>query len=147
MKKLLLILLCVPMIGISQSWNLVANFIGDGRHHPITFGNDYYGFVLSGSYLDDVYKYDKSNNTWSQLQDIPFTGRGYSYGVAINNKAYMGFGSTSNGLYPTDWWEYDMNNDAWNQKSNFPGDGREHPAMVVVNNKIYMGCGGDNNGN
>jgi N-acetylneuraminic acid mutarotase len=130
-----------------QLWNQVSNFTGDGRHHPITFGNDDYGFVISGSYLDNVYKYDKSNNTWLQLQDIPFTGRGYSYGVAVNNKAYMGFGSTSSGLYPTDWWEYDMDNDLWNQKSDFPGDGRQHPAMVAVNNKIYMGCGGNDNGN
>ena len=84
---------------------------------------------------------------WVQLQDIPFTGRGYSYGVAVGNKAYIGFGSTSNGQYPVDWWEYDMDNDVWNQKSNFPGDGRQHPAMVAVNNKIYMGCGGNGNGN
>ena len=45
------------------------------RHHPITFGNDEYGFVISGSYLDDVYKYDKANDLWVQLQDIPFTWR------------------------------------------------------------------------
>ena len=147
MKKILLYLIIFPLFGFSQTWNQVSNFISDGRHHPITFGNDDYGFVISGSYLDDVYKYDQSNDTWIQLQDIPFTGRGYSYGVTINNKAYVGFGSTSNGQYPTDWWEYDMDNDVWNQKSNFPGDGREHPAMISVNNKIYMGCGGNNNGN
>ena len=148
MKNLLsLLLILLPLFACCQVWNQESNFIGDGRHHPITFANDNYGFVISGSYLDDVYRYDKLNDTWSQLQDIPFTGRGYSYGVAVANKAYMGFGSTSNGLYPTDWWEYDMNNDVWSQKSNFPGDGRQHPAMVVVNNKIYMGCGGNDNGN
>jgi len=146
-NSLILLLIISPLFGFCQFWDQVSNFIADGRHHPITFGNDDYGFVISGSYLDDVYKYDKSNDIWLQLQDIPFTGRGYSYGVAVNNKAYMGFGSTSTGLYPTDWWEYDMDNDVWNQKSDFPGDGREHPAMVVVNNKIYMGCGGNDNGN
>ena len=40
-----------------------SNFIGDGRHHPITFSNDNYGFVVSGSYLNDVFKYDKINDT------------------------------------------------------------------------------------
>jgi len=148
MKKLLKIVLIIfPLFGFCQAWNQSSNFPGDGRHHPITFGNDEYGFVISGSYLDDVYKYDKANDLWVQLQDIPFTGRGYSYGVAVGNKAYIGFGSTSNGQYPVDWWEYDMDNDVWNQKSNFPGDGRQHPAMVAVNNKIYMGCGGNGNGN
>ena len=148
MKKLLKIILIIfPLFGFCQTWNQLSNFSGDGRHHPITFGNDEYGFVISGSYLDDVYKYDKANDLWVQLQDIPFSGRGYSYGVAVGNKAYIGFGSTSNGQYPVDWWEYDMANDVWNQKSNFPGDGRQHPAMIVVNNKIYMGCGGNGNGN
>ena len=148
MKKLLKIVLIIfPLFGFCQTWNQLSNFSGDVRHHPITFGNDEYGFVISGSYLDDVYKYDKANDSWVQLQDIPFSGRGYSYGVAVGNKAYIGFGSTSNGQYPVDWWEYDMDNDVWNQKSNFPGDGRQHPAMIVVNNKIYMGCGGNGNGN
>ena len=147
MKKILFLLMMYPLFGISQSWNQVSNFIEDGRHHPITFSNDNYGFVVCGSYTNDVFKYDKLNDTWSQLQDFPAVGRGYSYGVTVGNKAYMGLGSTSNGLYPTDWWEYDMDNDTWIQKSDFPGDGRNHPAMIVVNNKIYMGCGSNDNGN
>ena len=90
---------------------------------------------------------DKSTDTWTQLQDFPSSGRGYAYGVAINNLAYLGFGSTANGQYPTDWWQYDMLNDNWSQLANFPGDGRNHPAMVAVNEKIYMGCGSNSNGN
>ena len=147
MKKLLFILMILPILGISQSWNQVSNFIEDGRHHPITFANDNYGFVVCGSYTNDVFKYDKLNDSWSQLQDFPAAGRGYSYGVTVGNKAYMGLGSTSNGLYPNDWWEYNMDNDSWTQKSSLPTDGRNHPAMIAINNKIYMGCGSNDNGN
>ena len=147
MKKLFFLLMIFPLFGTSQNWNQVTNFIAVGRHHPITFSNNNYGFVVSGSFLNDIYKYDKSNDTWNQLQNIPFSGRGYAYGVSLGNMAYMGFGSTASGLLPTDWWEYDMDNDIWNQKAEFPGDGRRHPAMVVVNNKIYMGCGSNNSGN
>lgn len=136
-----------PIVGTSQSWNQVSNFIEDGRHHPITFANDNYGFVVCGSYTNDVFKYDKLNDSWSQLQDFPAAGRGYSYGVTVGNKAYMGLGSTSNGLYPNDWWEYNMDNDSWTQKSSLPTDGRNHPAMIAINNKIYMGCGSNDNGN
>ena len=147
MKKGLVVLLLFPTIILAQGWNQVSNFIGDGRHHPITFSNNDYGFVVSGSYLNDVFKYDKLNDTWSQMQNFPAAGRGYSYAVSVGDKAYMGLGSTSTGLYPNDWWEYDMNNDTWIQLQNFPGDGRNHPAMVVVNNKIYMGCGSNDFGN
>ena len=147
MKKLLLLFVFIPFLSTSQVWDQVSSFIDDGRHHPITFGNDEFGFVISGSFMDEVYKYDKLNDIWIQMQNIPFSGRGYSYGVSIANKAYMGFGTTSNNTFPTDWWEYDMNNDSWIQLANFPGDGRQHPAMIVVNNNIYMGCGGNGNGN
>ena len=147
MKKLLFTLIIFPIFGTSQSWNQVSNFIEDGKHHPITFANDNYGFVVCGSYTNDVFKYDKLNDSWSQLQDFPAAGRGYSYGVTVGNKAYMGLGSTSNGLYPNDWWEYDMDNDSWAQKSSLPTDGRNHPAMIAINNKIYMGCGSNDNGN
>ena len=147
MKKLLFILIMFPIVGTSQSWNQVSNFIEDGKHHPITFANDNYGFVVCGSYTNDVFKYDKLNDSWSQLQDFPAAGRGYSYGVTVGNKAYMGLGSTSNGLYPNDWWEYNMDNDSWTQKSSLPTDGRNHPAMIAINNKIYMGCGSNDNGN
>ena len=131
----------------AQVWEPVAAFPDAGRHHPITFSNDNYGFVVAGSYLNDVWKYDKQNDVWIEMQDFPASGRGYSYGVSIGDKAYMGLGSTDNGLYATDWWEYDMTQDLWVQKADFPGDGRNHPAMVVVGNNIYMGCGSNNNGN
>ena len=145
MNKALIIFIFFPLLIIGQNWQQAANFIGNGRHHPITFSNDNYGFVVSGSYMNDVFKYDKCNNSWTQLQDIPFTGRGYGYGLANSDKAYVGFGSTDNGSYPTDWWEYDMNNDSWTQKASFPGDGRNHPAMILVGNKIFVGCGSNAN--
>ena len=148
MKNLLLLaLITLPLVGFSQLWNQVSNFTGEGRHHPITFSNDNYGFVMSGSNLNDAHKYDKSNDTWTQLQNVPFSSRNYSYGVNIGDKAYMGFGYDLNGQFPTDWWQYDMNNDSWLQLANFPGSGRLHPAMIVVNNKIFVGCGNNSSGN
>ena len=53
MKKLLFILIMFPIVGTSQSWNQVSNFIEDGKHHPITFSNDNYGFVVCGSYTNE----------------------------------------------------------------------------------------------
>ena len=44
----------VPLAN-SQNWTQVSNFINEGRHHPITFSNDNYGFVVAGSYSNEVY--------------------------------------------------------------------------------------------
>jgi len=141
MKIIQLLLILIPYTITSQVWQNTANFTGDGRHHPITFSNDQFGYVVSGSYMNDVFKYDKISDTWTQLQNIPFSARGYCYGVSIGGIAFMGFGSTSNGAYPTDWWQFNMLTETWIELASFPGDGRNHPAMIVANENIYVGCG------
>jgi N-acetylneuraminic acid mutarotase len=141
MKIVQFLLILLPLTLTSQVWQNSASFPGSGRHHPITFSNDQFGYVISGSNLDDVFKYNKISDTWSQLPNIPFSARGYSYGVSIGNIAFMGFGIDLNNNYPTDWWQFDMLTETWTQLANFPGDGRAHPAMVVANENIYVGCG------
>ena len=59
-----------------QNWSFLGYYEGESRHHPITFSNDRYGFVIAGQngqgdYLDDVYKYDSQLNTWEQLNNFP----------------------------------------------------------------------------
>lgn len=147
MKKILIsILLLCPILFFAQNWIQNTTFPYAGVHHPITFSNSQYGYVVTGSNTDNVYRWEKATDSWVQLNSFPGGVRGYSYGVTYNEKAYMGLGSDLNG-YPNDWWEYDMTNDSWTQKANFPYSGRNHPAMVVVGDKIYMGCGSNNNGN
>ena len=125
----------------SQNWTNHDVFPYNGVHHPITFSNDSLAFVVAGSYTNNVYKYNKLTNLWTQLDDFPGGNRGYAYGVSIDNKAYLGFGSDEFGNFYNDLWEYDMINDIWVQLSSLPGPGRNHPAMVVAGNKIFMGCG------
>ena len=147
MKKIIFILNFIPILLVSQSWVQHSIFPFQGVHHPITFSYGQFGFVVAGSNTDHVYKYDENNGNWSQLSDFPGGGRGYAYGVAVGDKAYIGFGSDPNGMYPTDWWEYNMISDIWTQKANFPNIGRNHPAMVNVGDKIFIGCGSNNTGN
>jgi N-acetylneuraminic acid mutarotase len=147
MKKIIFILNFIPILLVSQSWVQHSIFPFQGVHHPITFSYGQFGFVVAGSNTDHVYKYDENNGNWSQLSDFPGGERGYAYGVAVGDKAYIGFGSDLNGMYPIDWWEYNMISDIWTQKANFPNIGRNHPAMVNVGDKIFIGCGSNNTGN
>ncbi|MDB4126408.1 hypothetical protein OAC83_01110 [Flavobacteriales bacterium] len=147
MKIIIFILNFIPILLFSQSWVQHSIFPFQGVHHPITFSYGQFGFVVAGSNTDHVYKYDENNGNWSQLSDFPGGERGYAYGVAVGDKAYIGFGSDLNGIYPIDWWEYNMISDIWTQKANFPNIGRNHPAMVNVGDKIFIGCGSNNTGN
>lgn len=135
----------------AQEWSVMPSYNGDSRHHPITFSNDTYGFVIAGQtgpgeYLEDVHRFDSQTNTWEQLANFPGGPRGFGYGVASGNKAYLGFGRNNEG-YTNDWWEYDMQNDIWTQLADFPSAGRIHPALVIVNESVYMGLGGNSFGN
>ena len=148
MKIMRFFFIClIPFYISGQNWEQVNSFPFPGVHHPITFSYEQYAFVITGSNTDNVYRYDNTLETWLQLSSFPGGERGFAYGLAVGDKAYMGFGSTPNGTYPTDWWEYDILNDIWNQKTDFPYIGRNHPAMTSVGDKIYVGCGSNDSGN
>ena len=144
MKKLLFFVL-ISYLSFSQDWTFLGYYDGVGRHHPITFSNDRYGYVIAGQnadgvYLSDVFRYDSQEGIWVQLSDFPGGPRGYSYGVSDGTYAYMGFGSNNSG-YLNDWWRYDLINDTWEELANFPYLGRDHPAMILCDDKIFVGMG------
>jgi N-acetylneuraminic acid mutarotase len=129
----------------AQSWSFASSYNGEGRHHPITFSNDRYGFVIAGQnefgeYLEDVHRYDSHTNSWEQLDNFPGGPRGFAYGVSNNQYAFVGFGSYGSS-FPVDWWRYDIENDEWNALADFPSGGRNHPALIITGDKIYMGLG------
>jgi N-acetylneuraminic acid mutarotase len=135
----------------AQTWTAVSSYNADSRHHPITFANDRYGFVIAGNsgfgeYLEDVHRYDSQTDTWEQLADFPGGPRGFSYAVSDGEFAYVGFGSYASS-FPTDWWRYDMTNNQWSSLADFPSGGRNHPALIIANDKIYMGLGSNSLGN
>ena len=75
MKKILLFLI-IPFLHFSQDWVFLGYYDGESRHHPVTFSNERYGFVIAGQngdgqYLDDVFKYDSEQQNWEQLESFP----------------------------------------------------------------------------
>lgn len=154
LKQLLIAFLLLAQCSLSaQAWVQKASlpFTAFGRHHPVTFAINGYGYVLGGTssqlaYLSDFYRYDPVANTWETLPSFPGPPRSYSYAVVYEGKAYMGFGfgPTSD---MSDMWEFDPETNIWTEKSLCPGDGRGHPAYVEVNGKVYVGLGGSSMGN
>jgi len=144
MKKLLF-LIFLPLLIFSQNWDFLGYYQAEERHHPVTFSNDRYGYILAGQnsdgeYLNDMLRYDSQDENWEQLSNFPGGDRGYAYGVSDGVHGYVGFGSNSS-EYPNDWWRYDMSNDLWEELASFPDIGRNHPAMILADNKIFVGMG------
>ncbi|MBK8229806.1 MAG: hypothetical protein IPK72_04285 [Candidatus Eisenbacteria bacterium] len=132
-------------------WTQVADLPGPGRHHPVTFVLDGYGYAATGttataSTSDDFYRYDPVANSWEVLPDFPGPDRSYAYGGAWGGKGYLGFGSATG--YLADLWEYDPVTAQWTQLASLPAVGRTHPAFVITDDgKIFVGMGGAQTGN
>ena len=72
-----------------------------------------------------VFYFSKAQD-WTQLADIPGSGRFWSSGFTIDNKIYAGTGRTGFSGSPTqDMWEYDIASDTWSQVADYPAGIRE----------------------
>lgn len=152
MKPFLIILLSfATLCAFSQEWTQKEAFIGEGRHHAVTFSFDSTAYLLTGSsvnnpYLKDMYRYNARTDEWDQIQDFPGSERSFSIGVTHDGKGYIGFGVNEGGPL-NDLWEFDPSNEEWRQLSTCTCLGRTHPALVAIDGKIFVGLGGSEIGN
>ena len=61
-------------------------------------------------YLNDLWEYDMSRNSWTQCADMPVAGRKAAVGFAVNGKGYITTGSVKDGSSSycvADTWEYE----------------------------------------
>lgn len=136
-----------------QPWSVIASSSNFpyGRERAITFnanGINYYGLgSVNNDYfglLNDFWKFNAADNTWSKLADYPFEASSACFGFAIGPKGYVGLGwNEVNPVFtePKKIWEYDINSNVWVQKSDFPGVGRFYPASFVINGEAFVGLG------
>jgi len=133
----------------AQGWDEIAD-MPSGKHHPVTFSLDGYGYAVTGwdeqiGPSDDFYRYDPGQDSWSILPDFPGVARSFAIGYTYENRGYFGFGATLNS-YLRDIWEYDAESETWEQLTTCPCSGRRHPAFLVHDSTIYVGLGDDQSG-
>lgn len=151
MKNLLLLTCSLLLSTLSaQQWTQVAD-IPQGRHHPVTWGIDSVGYMVTGTNPQNdptrsFYTYDPQNDNWSYQGLFPGTERSFAIGTVYKGKGYLGFGASKT-RYLKDLWEYDPTTDTWTQLASCPCAGRRHPSFVATNDAIYMGLGDGSQGN
>jgi N-acetylneuraminic acid mutarotase len=133
----------------AQSWQ-TAGTIPSPRHHPVTFGLNGFGYMVTGTssfgaLTDDFYRYDPVADIWATLPDFPGGLRSYAIGTTYNGLGYVGFGVSSS-QYFKDLWSFDPLTSQWTQLASCPGKARRHPSMMAADGKIYVGLGNDNSG-
>ena len=142
------------------NWVKVADIDGSGRYYASSFVIGNYAYVVGGAgygntpsatALKDMWRFDPSANggqgSWfgTQLAPIP-VGRNSGVGFAINNKGYVGTGSTvfninQGGTQLNDMWEYDPTANTWKQMASVPGGPRFAAIGFNIGNLGYVGTG------
>lgn len=90
-------------------WTQKANFPGTAPNNNIGLSQGGYGFCIGG-YLgwgdmyQEVWRYDPVLDTWTQMEDYPFTSRRWAVKAKIGERCYMGLGT--NGTNFNDFWEF-----------------------------------------
>lgn len=136
---------------LNNSWISKQNFMnasglsfGGGmfKSSISKIGNDlfFFGGQRGNAYLDEVYKYNTTANTWNVVTNDLGQNREQAMGFYSNGKIYIGGGIDNEAL--NDFWEYNTATDNWTQKANFPTVFYEG-AFTEINGKGYF-VGGRN---
>ncbi len=134
-------------IGYAQQWEQL-NDVPFYRHHSNGFGHEGKAYVILGGYdqlSNEMYEYEPTTDTWTQMANFPGAERQLAIGDDWNGKYYYGFGG-SNTEYFTDIWEFDPETMTFTELPSCPCEGRMHPAFIAHNDKIFMGSGSTGNG-
>ena len=139
-----------------DSWSQITSMGGSKRRDAMNFVLNGVAYVLSGlnngSYLDDIYKYDTTNDVWTELGHISdYEDDSYDddYTVArykgasfvMGGKAYVTTGIQGTNSLET--WEYNDANDRWTQKTDFEGSSRSGALGFTINDVGYIATGGN----
>ncbi len=119
------------------------------RQYGIGFSILGKGYVFGGvndlgTYLNDLWEYNPTTNTWLQKSNMPSLGRSGIVAFVINDIVYIVGGRTfvNNAIPET--WMYNPMTDIWTQLTNIPISGTWRGVTFTYNNKGYIGLGKNN---
>ncbi len=133
-----------------NSWTQKANYPGNtggGVYYATAFeagGNGYIcgGKAGSSTYLNELWQYNPTANSWSKKANFPPGNRYGLTSFSVNGKGYVGTGADEN-LFQNDLWEYDPGNNSWMQKSSLPSSPRFSCTGFALGMKGYIVLGTD----
>ncbi|HKR03150.1 MAG TPA: kelch repeat-containing protein, partial [Bacteroidia bacterium] len=131
---------------LTDTWAQKANFIGGARQQGVGFAIGSYGYLgtgWSGSTVAGFYKYDPSNDTWSQIADLPTPGTSMTCFVLMN-EGYVGTGSVT---YPAvnllnQFWRYTPSANTWTPIADCSPTPRFNAVAFTIDSAGYCGTGG-----
>jgi N-acetylneuraminic acid mutarotase len=100
----------------TNNWTQKADFAGTARNFSVSFSVGNYGYFGTGSdavsgnsYTNDFWKYDPTNNSWTQITSLLGEARLGAVGFSIGPFAYIVTGQNSGGSTISDLWQMSEN--------------------------------------
>lgn len=103
------------------------------------------GRDTQGNYLNDMWRYDISSDTWIAIGETPLSPRVNLTAVVHDGKAYVGLGFSGKyqgtDSYHTDWWEYTPETKEWKQLASYPNRRTDRAICFNGEDALYVGYG------
>jgi len=105
------------------------------------------GYVCMGqtqtiAFMNDLWEYDRSTEAWTQKANFSGAPRREAVSFVIDNKAYVGTGTSAAGL-KKDFYVYDPSSNTWDQVSDFAGTARRAAVAFSMDAFGFVGTGDD----
>jgi len=133
----------------SGNWVTESQLDGPARSEAVSFVIGNFAYLGTGwdglnTRYNDFWRYDPSNNNWTQVSSMPTgTERSSAMAMSINDKGYVGTGYTTSGFYLSDFYEFDPALNAWSKKADFLGGARNEAVSFGIGDLGYAGTGFD----
>jgi N-acetylneuraminic acid mutarotase len=100
------------------------------------------GYDYSHDYKKDLWAYNTSLDSWSQVADLPGQGRSNASAFTLYGKAYVFCGV--NAAPQNDMWRYDPSGNNWTRVADYPGNANTNNIAFSIHHRAYAGLGYDN---
>lgn len=132
----------------SGNWVTESQLNGPARSEAVSFVIGNFAYLGTGwdglnTRYNDFWRYDPTQNIWSQVTSMPDnTQRSSALAFATNNKGYVGTGYDGFN-YLNDFYEFDPVLNAWTKKKDFAGSARYEGVGFGIGDFGYAGTGFD----
>jgi len=136
---------------LTNIWTQKPDFPGGSRIKTQVFVINNIAYFVSGAFwnlstgiyigYNDVWKYDPSTNSYTQLNNFPGTPRHGGFAFSFDGKGYFGLGVDDDDQVLYDFWQYNPATDTWIQKTNFPGVPCRNGFQFSIDKNGYIGLG------
>jgi len=134
----------------TNAWTVLAPLPATGRYGPHGFALNGSGYLgggnygsATGPYLGDMWRYDRTSNTWTEISGIPGQARYGATSFITSGKGFVNGGRLADLTFTNQMWEFNGTTETWTQTTPMPGPGRSWTMAMEFENDVILACGKD----